>query len=296
MTEADIAFVNTTLVPVGLMVIMFSLGLSLGINDFKRLGAKPKACLAGLSGQLIILPLLAFSLVVLFNLPAEMAVGLMILAACPGGVTSNALVFALRGDVALSVTLTAIASLITIFTTPFIISFSLAFFFDQGAAPVMSVGKTVEKLFQLTVLPISIGMIVRVLAQPVADKLIVYLRPTSMIVLISVIGFSVYASLDLVLDNLIHAGPVAYLLNVLSMLSGWVLAKYIGLERKQIMTVSIEVGVQNATMATFLTLSILNSWNLAIAPTIYGCIMLFNAALLGRIFNRSRRATKPKLL
>lgn len=289
MSETAIAFVNTSLIPLGLMAIMFSLGLSLALQDFKRLFKRPKAALTGISGQLLLLPLLGWGLAILFNLPPAMAVGLVILSACPGGVTSNAVVFAARGDVALSVTLTALTSMITIFTTPFLISLGLDYFYNEGDAPVLDIFLTIKRLFQMTVLPVSLGMAVRFWHQPLAERLIVFLRPTSLIILISVICFSVLISLDLVLTNLVTAGPVVFLLNVSAMAVGFGLAYFLALKKKEIMTISIEIGVQNATMATFLSLSILQDWNLAITPTIYGMVMIMNAGILVKLLKSRLR-------
>ncbi|GAA6151864.1 bile acid:sodium symporter family protein [Pseudoteredinibacter isoporae] len=286
MSDELISIFNTQVIPLGLMAIMFSLGLSLQIADFGRLLARPKSAGIGLCGQLILLPALAFLLVSVFQLPAAMAVGLLILAACPGGVTSNALVFAARGDVALSVTLTACSSLLTIISTPLIIGFGIHHFYPEGDAPQLDVVMTVKKLLQMAIIPIALGMILRHFNTQLAEKLVGYLRPTSMLVLVLVIGFSVFVSLDLVLDNLRQAGPVAYLLNLLAMAMGLGLALLFQLNKGEQFTLAVEVGVQNATMATFLSLSVLNDWNLAIVPTIYGVIMLLNASILMRWLKR----------
>ncbi len=294
MSEDAITFVNTTLVPLGLMAIMFSLGLSLSLQDFGRLFQRPKAAITGLSGQVILLPILGWSLAILFQLPPTMAVGLVILSACPGGVTSNAVVFAAKGDVALSVTLTALSSIVTILTTPFLISMGLDYFYPDGTAPVMNVMKTVEKLFQMTVFPVALGMLVRWFKPDLAERLIIYLRPTSVLILIMVISFSVMISLDLVINNIVTSGPVVYLLNLMAMAMGFIMATFIGLKRNEVMTISVEVGVQNATVATFLSLTILNDWNLAITPTIYGVIMLLNAGIMIKLIRHFNRGQTVK--
>lgn len=291
MSETLINLVNTQVVPLGLMAIMFSLGLSLAPADFARLLRRPRAAATGLGGQLLLLPLIAWGLALVFDLPAPMAVGLIILAACPGGVTSNAVVFAARGDVALSVTLTACASLVTILSTPLLIGLGLAYFYAGGEAPVLDVGKTIGRLLQMTVAPVAVGMAVRHWRAGLADRLIHYLRPVSVIILVLVILFSVVISLDLLLDNLRRAGPVIYALNLLAMGCGLLLARLARLRDDEALTLAVEVGVQNATMATFFSLSVLNDWQLAIVPTMYGCVMLVNAGLLVRFlrWRQSRR-------
>lgn len=286
MSEELVNLVNTRAIPLALMAIMFSLGLSLVLADFGRLLRSPRPAAVGLAGQLLLLPLLAWALALLFRLPPPMAVGLVILAACPGGVTSNAVVFAARGDVALSVTLTAFSSLVTVITTPLLIGLGLDFFYRGGEAPVLDVGMTIARLLQMTVGPVAAGMLLRRLFPDIASTLVAYLRPVSVIVLVLVIVFSVLISAELLLNNLLTAGPVIYLLNVLAMTGGLVLARLARLGEGQTLTLGVEVGVQNATMATFLSLSILNDWELAIVPTLYGCIMLFNAGLLVRLLRR----------
>ncbi len=131
----------------------------------------------------------------------------------------------------------------------------------------------------MTVIPVSLGMSVRVFSTDIADRLVIWLRPTSMFVLISVIAFSVYVSFDLVLQNVLRAGPAALTLNVMAMFVGFYLAQSARLQRSDTLTISIEVGVLNATMATFLALSVLNDLSLAVTPTLYGAIMVTNAAL-----------------
>lgn len=283
MSEEMIRLVNTVLVPGGLMAIMFSLGLTLTLADFGRLVEQPRAVLAGLTGHFLCLPVLGVVIAGLFRLPPEMAMGIFILSVSPAGVTSNAVTFAARGNVALAVVLTTLTSLVTIITTPLLIQWGLSHYFGGGAAPEISVLKTMQQLLFMTALPILSGMVVRRLWREPARRLVLWLRPTSLIILIAVIVFSVVVSVDLLLQNLVRAGPAAWMLNVAAMTTGLLIARLFGLERADMMTVGIEVGVQNATMATFLSLSILNSWAMAITPTLYGCIMVVNAGLMVRL-------------
>ena len=281
----NVEFISTVLVPIGLIAIMFSLGLSLGASDFRRVLDHPKPVAIGLVGQLMVLPLLALILIYALGLPAVAAVGLMILAACPGGVTSNAIVFAARGDAALSVSLTVLSSCITVISTPLIVSLALDIFYSSDKVPEMSILKTIRTLFILTVLPVSLGMLVRRIWTEQANCLVVYLRPTSMVVLLCIISSSLLSGWEIVLENLAHSAPAAFLLNIVSMSAGYWIATRFKLASKQALTISVEVGVQNATMATFITLSILGSMELAIGPTIYGFIMVTNAFLFTRWLN-----------
>ncbi|WND03559.1 bile acid:sodium symporter family protein [Temperatibacter marinus] len=283
MSEANILFVNTQLIPFGLMLIMLSLGMSLTVQDFKNIALSPKAAFIGLAGQFFLLPALAFAICLLFQLPPPLATGLMILAACPGGITSNALVFAARSDVALSVSMTTISSFVTVFTTPLLASFALWYFYNQGAAPDMSFIKTMKKIFLLTILPVVTGMLIKQLAGTLADRLVVWLRPTSMIILILIIIYSTYVSKDRVLSNIETAGFAILMMNVLALGLGTFIAIKAQLGPKQITTIGIEIGVQNATMATVLILAILEDVSLAIMPTLYGVWMLVSASIYIRL-------------
>lgn len=293
MSPEFVAFVNTGVVPIGLAAIMFSMGLSLSLKDFAEVARSPKAVGSGLVGQLVLMPATAMGVIVLSQLPPHMAMGLFLLAICPAGTTSNAVTFAAKANVALAVVLTALSSLITVFTIPFLARWGLAHFGLTGEAPDLPILRTMQQLAQYTVVPIAIGMILRKLNPRLAERAIVWLRPAALIVLVAVIGFSVAVSADLVLQNLLRAGPAAYVLNLATMLIGFVLAAALGLNRNDRLTIAIEVGIQNATLATFLSLTILGDIALAITPTIYGVIMLGNALLLVRWFRSRLRSAAP---
>lgn len=284
MSSEFVAFVNTVVVPIGLVAIMFSMGLSLTFGDFREVARNPRAVFGGLFGQLGLLPPLALAVAWLFRLPPEMATGLFILAICPGGITSNAITYAARANVALAVVLTSVSSLITVFTIPVLLNWALGHFALQGQVPPLSVPKTMLQLAQMTVVPVAAGMAIRSFRPAVAERLTPWLRPASLVVLIAVIGFSLLVSARLVLDNLLYAGPAAFVLNATSMALGVAIARLLRLNRPDTLTVAIEVGIHNATMATFLSLSILKDIALAITPTIYGAIMVINAGLLVQLF------------
>jgi BASS family bile acid:Na+ symporter len=284
MSQSAIAFVTTVFVPLALMLIMFSLGLTLALRDFALLARNARTVVAGLLGQLILMPLLALGVGILFRLPPELALGLFILGISPAGTTSNALTFVGRGNVALAVVLTALSSLITVFTIPLLLSWALPHFLAGGKVPSLSVPATMLQLFRVTILPIAVGMILRRFAPDFAARLARWLRPTAMVVLIVVIGFSVVISLDMVLDNLVRGGPPIWVLNVLATLAGLAIGRLIGANARDSMTLGIEVGVHNVTLAIFLTLSVLDSLPLAVMQNIYGVVMLINAGILIRWF------------
>ncbi len=279
-------FVNLAFVPAGLALIMFSMGLTLALADFRRVATAPVPVLATLGGQLIAMPLLALAAIALFRLPPPMAVGLFVLAISPAGTTSNALTFLGRGNVALAVMVTALSSLITVFTIPLLLSWALPRFLSEADAPVLSVSRTILQLVKMTVVPIAFGMIVHRLAPAIAARLAVWLRPVSLIVLLGIIVFSLLVNYQLVMANLVRAGPATWVLNAAAMGVGLLIGRAIRVGQRDAMTIAIEIGVHNATLAIFLTLSVLHRLDLAIVPTIYGFVMVANAGLLIRWFNR----------
>ena len=289
MSHEFITFVNTAVVPWGLMAIMFSMGLSLSLADFGEVARNPRAVAGGLFGQIVLMPLAALAVITVFRLPPTMAMGLFILAISPAGTTSNAVTYAAKANVALAVVLTALSSMVTILTIPLLAQWGLQHFYVQGEAPALSPARAMMQLAQITLVPMALGMILRRFNAAFADRASVWLRPASLIVLIAVIAFSVYVSLELVLQNIAQAGPAAYVLNVLAMAIGVGLGYVLRLNEPDRLTLSIEVGIHNATLATFLSLTILGDIALAITPTIYGVIMLLNALILVRWF-RMRRA------
>ena len=291
MSPEVIAFVQTKFVPGGLMLIMFSMGLTLTLADFAAVLRGGRQVFAGLGGQLLLLPVLGLAIGALFRLPPEMALGLFIIAICPAGTTSNALTFVGRGNVALAVVLTALSSLVTVFSIPFLLSWALPYFLGTGGdVPTLSIPQTIVQLFLLTVLPVSVGMVVRRFAPVAAARMERWLRPTSFIVMVGVIAFSVAISLDLVLAQVVGAGPALWTLNVVATGAGLLLGRLIGASRRDSMTIAIEIGVQNASLAIFLTLTVLGSLPLAVSQNIYGVVMLITGTILIRLFRARLRA------
>ena len=294
MSDQAIAFVNTVLVPIGLMLIMFSMGLTLTLGHFGLVLRNARTVAAGLAGQLLLMPLLALAIGVLFRLPPELALGMFIVAICPAGTTSNALTFVGRGNVALAVVLTALSSLITVFTIPLLLSWALPWFLGGGGeVPVLSIPDTMLKLATLILLPVAAGMVLRGLRPGWAERLVPWLRPVAFVVLVAVIAFAVAISARMVLDNLLGVGPAVWTLNVAAMAVGLLLGRAIGADARDSMTLAIEVGVHNVTLAIFLTLTVLDSLPLALTQNIYGVVMLLNGTIFVRLL-RDRMIAEAK--
>ncbi len=272
--------------PVALAIIMLGMGLSLVVGDFKRILLYPKAVSIGLINQLIILPIVGFSLAALFPLKPELAVGLIILAACPGGVTSNLISHISKGDTALSITLTAISSLLTILTIPFIINIGLENFMEAGKEIQLDVPKTIKTIVAITIIPVSIGMLIKAKASSFAEKMDKPVKIASTIFLALIIIGAVMKEKENILSFFQQVGLVALSLNVLTMLIGFYSAKIFKLNMAQSISVSIESGIQNGTLAIFIALSILGNSEMSITPAIYSLIMFGTGGFMMYYFGR----------
>ncbi len=264
---------STIILAASLIIIMLGMGLSLVIDDFKRVIKYPKAILVGLTNQLILLPLIGFVIAVLFPLKPEIAIGIMILAACPGGPTSNLITHLAKADLALSVSLTALSSLITIITIPFIVNFALIHFLDKGQLVKLNVIETILQIMVIIVIPVSIGMIVRRYKERFAIKMANPVRKMSGVLLALIIIGIVIKEKDNMLSYFRQAGLVALSLNVATMLVGYYSAKLFKIKDAGAFSISIESGIQNGTLAITIAVVLLENSAYAIAPAIYSLLM-----------------------
>ena len=282
---ALVTLVNTVVIPVCLFLIMMGMGLTLITNDFKRVLKYPKAVGIGLTNQLILLPIIGFALANIMPLRPEYAVGVMLLVLCPGGTTSNLFTYLAKGDVALSVTMTAIASVITVFTIPIVLSFSLIYFMGSGSEFELPVVKTVLTLVLLTIVPISIGMLIKRYAPKVADRSQVFVSRFGVIFLTFLVLFLGYVQRDIIVDAFIATGPISVLLNLSTMALGYYSSKWFGLNLAQRTSVTLEVGLQNSTLSIFMALTLLSNYDMSMMPAIYTLVMFLTAGILVRIFS-----------
>ncbi|MED5534767.1 MAG: bile acid:sodium symporter family protein [Pseudomonadota bacterium] len=272
-----VQFFYVEVIPIGLWLIMFGLGMSLTLGDIKHVFVDVKAATIGLAGQLILLPALGFLLVEILSPAPAIAVGLIILTACPGGVTSNAYVFASRGDLALSVSLTGISSFITVFTIPIWTFLALDLYYTQGSSPEIPVLDMVYQLASLTIIPIAGGMIVRFLKPEFAKRLVETLRTVTLIFLITLVVSGTITSFSVLIDNFIDAALIALLLNVFAMAMGFTLGRFFKLDLAKRVSITYEVGVQNITLAFLVTLSLLQEPSLAVSTLVYALFMKITA-------------------
>ena len=276
--------------PFSLAVIMFGMGLSLRLEDFRRILVYPMAVGIGLFNQLVLLPLVAFGIAIGFALPSELAVGLMILAACPGGATSNLITHLAKGDAALSITLTAFSSLITVATIPFVVNYSIAYFIPGGEAQQLSVVGTVVSVLLITIIPVALGMLVLEKAPARAAKWDDQFRKLSAVFFIVIIVAAIAKERANLVQYFVEAGPAALALNVATLVLGFLMAKLVRLDFRKGMTVAIESGVQNGTLGITIAATLLMNSVMTIPSAIYSLLMFATAAAV--IFVGNRMAKK----
>ena len=281
------SILNVVLLPVALAVIMLGLGLSLTIDDFKRVVKYPKAMVIGLLSQMILMPIICFLLVKAFGLPPELAVGLMLLAATPGGPTANLYSHLSKGDVALNISLTAVNSFLSLFTLPFIVNFAIRYFMESGQAIPMQFGKVLE-VFAIVLIPVSIGMFLKSRFPKLSVNLNKPVKVLSAIFLVLVIAGVVYQERDNVIAYFKMVGLPALIFNVLSMGMGFYLPRLLKLEKRQAISIGMEIGIHNGTLAIYIALSVIGNSVVSISPAIYSLIMFFTAAAFGFLVNLKR--------
>lgn len=287
---------STYILAGALFIIMLGMGLSLVIDDFKRILQYPKAIIVGLSNQLILLPLVGFTLASLFPVSPEIAIGVMILAACPGGPTSNLIAHLAKGDTALSVSLTAFSSLISVITIPFVINFALISFVQEGQIIQLPVKNTIIQILAIVIVPVTIGMITKHFASNFADKMEKPVRIASAIVLALVIVGIILKERANMGSYFEQAGWVTLTLNIATMATGFLSARLLKLSKPQAISISIESGIQNGTMAIMIATILLENTSYAVAPAIYSILMFFTGGAIIYLGARKASSSSGKLV
>lgn len=280
------------MLPLALGIIMLGLGLALTVADFARVLKIPRAVIVGLVCQMILLPLICFALVKAAALPPELAVGMMLLAASPGGITANLYSHLAHGDVALNITLTAVNSLLSVISVPLIVNVSLAYFVGEEKAIPLQFSKTVQ-IFAIVLGPVAIGMGLRKKFPSFAEKLNKPVKILSAIFLVLVVVATAYSERANLGTYFKAIGLAALAFNVASMAVGYFVPRLVRLSKAQSIAIGMEIGIHNATLAIAVASSpmLLNNGTMAIPAAVYGVIMFFTAAAFG--FIASRRAEQP---
>lgn len=270
---------TAVLLPLVLACIMYGMGLSLQSKDFARLAKLPKPIFIGLFGQILLLPALAFSIAVLFNAPEAVAIGLMILSVCPGGTTSNLFAHLAKANLALSISLTAITTVICVFTTPLMIAFSINYF-SENTPVTFSLLSTSLGLIIITLVPVLMGMLTRIRFTNFALKAEPAFRKLSIVFMILLIAKIAFDERAMMVAGFPDMYVLAISLNILATLVGVLLAKLFLLDTRDGVTLGIEIGTQNATLAILIAVSFLQVPAYAVIPGIYGVVMYLGASIL----------------
>lgn len=282
------SILTAVFLPLALAFIMLGMGLTLTVKDFKNIIVFPKAIFLGLFAQIILLPIIGFILIQLFGLSGSMAVGLMILAACPGGPTSNLITHLSRGDTALSISLTAVSSVITVMTIPLIVNFSIQFFGEAGSIT-LPLGETIIQIMGVTVIPVSIGMFLKNKFPASALKADKPVRIASAVFFVLIIVAAILKEKDSLPAFFAQAGPVTLILNILTLLVGYYLAKAFLLPSAQQVSIAIEAGIQNGTLGIMIAATLLKNSEMTIPIAIYSLLMFVTASVVIFLSNRKQQ-------
>ena len=278
-------FFTSFLLPLALAIVMLGMGLSLVPEDFKRITRDPKAVLVGTVCQVLLLPLIGALITLVVPMQPEIAVGLLVLAVCPGGPSSNLITYLAKGDVALSVTLTAVSSIVTVFTIPLFTNLALQHFLGESAAIALPIGTTTLQIFLITLLPTAIGMTIRYQFPGTARRLEKQMSRLAAGLLALVIVLLLVKEGSKLPGFLVQVGVGVFLLNLVATLAGFLAGKVFRLPLAQQICIAIEVGIQNGTLAIAITAGLLNNPDMAVPAAIYSLLMYitgFGAILYGR--------------
>lgn len=278
----------TIFLPLALAIIMIGLGLELTLKDFARVTQHPKAVLIALFCQLIILVGIAFIICKVLMLSPLLAVGLMLLAASPGGSTANLFSYLFKGDIALNITLTAINSVIAALTLPLIMNFSIQYFMNDGQQISMQFSKILQ-VFAIILIPVSIGMLLRHYAPHFSEKLNKPLRIFAVSFLIFIIVAAIFKERQHILTYLTQVGFATVIFCLCSLLIGYFVPRLLGISSAQARACAFEIGIHNSTLAMTIALTIMQNTTIAMPAAIYSIFMYIFAALFGFLITRSTK-------
>jgi BASS family bile acid:Na+ symporter len=271
----------TVLLPIALGIIMLGLGLSLKTEDFTRVVKYPKAVIIGLFCQMLLLPFVCFGIALSFGLKAELAVGLMLLAASPGGATANLFSHLSNGNVALNITLTAVNSVLAIFTLPIIVNLSLGYFMTDSDTVVPLQFKKIIEVFAIILLPVILGMIINSKSPNFSKKAEKPFKIASAIFLIIIIIAAVLKDKEKIVEYFQQVGLAALMFNLASMAIGYFVPILLKVGKKEAIAIGMEIGIHNGTLAIYIALNVLKNDAMSFPPAVYSLIMFFTAAAFG---------------
>lgn len=283
---------TTVALPVALAIVMLGLGLGLTRADFERIARHPTISVVALVCQIVVLPAVCFALVLAFSLPPELAVGMMLLAAAPGGTSANLVSHLFRGDVALNISLTAVNSVLSLITLPVVVHLADEFF-DTSAGRVGTQLDTAFNVLVVVLLPVALGMLVRARRPDWAAGLDRPVRVASLVILVLVLLGAIAANWDLLTAEFGRLSLITTAFCVISLCIGFLVPRWFGAPRRQAVATSFEIGLHNATLAIVVAQTVLNSVELSLPAAVYGVLMLPLALAFGMLI-RGRTGVRPE--
>jgi bile acid:Na+ symporter, BASS family len=274
--------------PIALAIIMLGLGLGLTVADFRRVAERPKAAFVALSCQVLILPAVCFALVMAFGLSPYLAVGMMLLAASPGGTSANIFSHLFGGDVALNVTLTAINSFIAAVSLPLIANFSISYFVEGGDAIGLQFKETAQ-VFAIVLVPVIVGMLIKAKFTRFADRMNKPVKILSAVMLLFILIGAATRDFEILRDNAATVGTLCLIFSVTSLTVGYWAPRIFNVDRRQSIASCMEIGIHNPAIPLAIALSpvLLNNVTMAIPSAVYGAVMYIPALFAGFLLRRS---------
>ena len=282
-------FVTDVVLPLALAFIMLSLGLGLTFDDFVRVARRPRDFAVGAMSQIIVLPVVAFLLASIWPMAPELALGMMIIAAAPGGVTSNLLTSFARGDVALSISLTAVISLLSVITVPLMVVFAYGHFIGEQAMQDVTVADTAISVFLIVTVPVAVGLLVRRYAERFALRIEPSARTLAAVLFVLVLAGAIYQERNNLADYYAQAGLATLALNLLMMVIAYLLARWLATGAKQRTAIAIECGLQNGTLAIAIAVLLFGGGLATVPAATYSLTMFATALIYVAILRRAQR-------
>ncbi len=278
-----------TLLLLALALVMFGLGLSLSLDDFKRLRDHPRSVVLALGLQTLVLPAAAYGLILLFGMEPVYAVGLMLLAASPGGVSANLFSHLFGGNVAMNISLTAVNTVLSIASLPLIANWAIATFMQSGQVVPLQFGKVLEVVGVILV-PVIMGMVVRSKAPGFSERMGQPMKAFSALVLAAFALLAIVKEWTALTASFASLGPLVLVFNLISLLVGYYLSRAAGLNKSMSTAISFEIGIHNSTLAIYVALSVLGNLQLALPAALYSVSMYLTATLFGLLVLRRKSA------
>ncbi|MFM2333879.1 MAG: hypothetical protein RIQ74_2729 [Pseudomonadota bacterium] len=275
----------TLFLPMALAIVMAGMGLELTLKDFARVSKHPKAVLIALFCQLILLVSIAFLICKIFALPPLLAVGLMLLAASPGGTTANLFSYLYKGDIALNITLTAINAIVAAVFLPFIVNFSILHFMNEGQHVGLQFTKVLQ-VFLIILVPVCIGMLIRHYTPHVAEKLNRPVRIFAVVFLLIIILGAIFKERNNLIEYIGQIGFATALFCAISLLIGYFVPRMLGINSYQARACAFEIGIHNSTLAMTIALTIMASTTIAMPAAVYSIFMYVFATIFGMLITK----------